>query len=204
MDTATTVEGDTGFKQPAQSESGEFYLDDEGKPLCMAFLRNNKCRYRKSCCWSHRVPDELKRTFAAKKAEEKKEAQAERELVQTASAAAAARKPLPSWLHLHREEVSSRQRTPGHSTYHSHTPWQAIFSYDASAYPLGEALAQVLQVPGGLDGLSQMHTQELPEAAALLTMLLLLTSGACAGATVVPQGHACIQVRRAQDAEAMA
>ena len=33
----------------------------------MAFLANGKCRYRKNCCWSHEVPEDLKREYADRK-----------------------------------------------------------------------------------------------------------------------------------------
>ena len=111
-------------------------LDDEGRQLCQAFLHNNKCKYRKHCIFSHAVPESLQSLFLSKKRAEKKRA-----AIAARARDAGPVPELPASLAKHREE--------------------AVFTYDTARYPLGEAIARLLEVEGVAAALSQMHT--LPE-----------------------------------------
>jgi len=111
-------------------------VDAAGKQLCMAYLHNNKCRFRKNCCWSHDVPENILSLFVAKKrAEQKRQSMASD--VKKHELETEPPRPMPSFLHEHRKE--------------------AIFSYDEAKYPIGEALAALLEVQGGREALSEMH-----------------------------------------------
>jgi len=115
-------------------------LDDKGEQLCQAFLHNNKCKFRKHCCYSHEVPEVLHHLFLSKKRAETKRAKIE-EKAQKLEAGPIPE--LPPWLVRHRTE--------------------AVFSYDPVEHPIGEAIARLLEVEGGVEALSSMHTlAELP------------------------------------------
>eukprot|EP00928_Gymnodinium_smaydae_P038301 TRINITY_DN26447_c0_g1_i1.p1 TRINITY_DN26447_c0_g1~~TRINITY_DN26447_c0_g1_i1.p1 ORF type:complete len:362 (-),score=83.88 TRINITY_DN26447_c0_g1_i1:8-1060(-) len=99
--------------------------DSHGRALCSHAVWGRRCRWGKSCSFSHDVPVDLRQSLAARGREQDK-------CVVSRRWASVPEVAVPPWL-------AELQRTP------------QVFEYDTARFPLREALEALLEVGGGAD-----------------------------------------------------
>eukprot|EP00930_Biecheleria_cincta_P013654 TRINITY_DN12069_c0_g1_i2.p1 TRINITY_DN12069_c0_g1~~TRINITY_DN12069_c0_g1_i2.p1 ORF type:complete len:342 (-),score=58.12 TRINITY_DN12069_c0_g1_i2:195-1070(-) len=133
--------------------------DAAGRPLCSHALWGRRCRWRKTCSFSHAVPPGLQETLALQAAAQSKRCE-ELRLAQSANTC------LPDWLR-------QLQAATG------------AFAYDTRRWPLQDALAQVLGCSPAQ--MASLHTRILQEDEPLpLCPTLLNAYAATLGRAALP------------------